>query len=275
MKKYYVGILVLCVLVLGLTGYTLVQAAADKQDVSTEKEAREIADKLNDYVRENNEIPESLNETGVSDPPKTVRYSKKSDKEYEFCVTYKSAKSYGYSSPATLLTGGITKDLGTEESYDDYYGGSSSKPSTLYLSYTYKKGENCQTVQPYFYTSYNSRGSASTASKAAQDTERKTDINTLHAQIEAYYAENGKYPAYLELNSTTWRASNMAGLDREALSDPASSGYTLVSSPYKNYYSYEAKGADGKSCSSTITCDSYTLTAYLSDGTTYTKKSLN
>lgn len=275
MKKYYIGILALCVLVLGLTGYTLIQSAAAKQDVQTEKKAREIATKLNDYVRQNQEIPESLNEAGVSDAPKTVRYSKKSDKEYEFCVTYKSAKTYGYSGPETLLTGSITRDLGTEESYDDYYGGSSYKPSTLYLSYTYKKGENCQTVQPYFYTSYNSRGSTSTASKAAQDTERKTDINTLHAQLEVYYNDHGKYPSLSELNSSTWRSTNMKGLDREALRDPAGSSYTLLSNAFKNYYSYTAKSDSGSTCSTTLACTSYTLTATLSDSTAHTKQSLN
>jgi general secretion pathway protein G len=35
----------------------------------------------------------------------------------------------------------------------------------------------------------------------ARDTERKTDVNALHGQIEAYQAQNGKYPTLAGRNS--------------------------------------------------------------------------
>src|SRR3982751_6956611 len=54
----------------------------------------------------------------------------------------------------------------------------------------------------------------------ARDTERKTDVNAIHGQVEAYYAQNGKYPTLANLNDSTWRGSNMKGLDAEALKDP-------------------------------------------------------
>src|SRR3982751_7135212 len=54
----------------------------------------------------------------------------------------------------------------------------------------------------------------------ARNTERTTDIKALHGQVEAYYAQNGKYPTLANLNDSTWRTANMKGLDKEALKDP-------------------------------------------------------
>ena len=34
----------------------------------------------------------------------------------------------------------------------------------------------------------------------ARDTERQTDIKAVHGQLEAYYAQNGAYPALADLN---------------------------------------------------------------------------
>lgn len=113
----------------------------------------------------------------------------------------------------------------------------------------------------------------------ARDTERKTDINALHGQLEAYQAQNGKYPTLADVNSSTWRSTNMKGLDQEALKDPSNNAtdgtqYNLVASPQADAYSYAVtpsgcdNGANGD-------CTGYTLTATLEGGGTYTKQSLN
>src|SRR5438105_14972551 len=62
----------------------------------------------------------------------------------------------------------------------------------------------------------------------ARDTERKTDINALHGQLEAYQAQNGKYPSLDQINengsaNAGWRSTNMKGLDAAALADPNNS----------------------------------------------------
>src|SRR5258708_1962844 len=62
----------------------------------------------------------------------------------------------------------------------------------------------------------------------ARDTERTTDIKALHGQIEAYYASKGNYPSLTDMNDSTWRGTNMKGLDQEALKDPKGSTYTLT-----------------------------------------------
>src|SRR5579885_609873 len=72
----------------------------------------------------------------------------------------------------------------------------------------------------------------------ARNTERETDIKAIHGQVEAYYAQNGKYPTLANLNDSTWRSTNMKGLDQEALRDPKSASYNLVDTPAADVYAY-------------------------------------
>ncbi len=108
----------------------------------------------------------------------------------------------------------------------------------------------------------------------ARDTERKTDIKALHGQLEAYQAQNGKYPTLANVNDAAFRSTNMKGLDPAALQDPKGAAPTLVAAPAANVYAYAVtpagcdNGAGGD-------CTSYTLTATLEGGGTYVKQSLN
>lgn len=118
--------------------------------------------------------------------------------------------------------------------------------------------------------------------KKARDTERKTDINALHGQIEAYQAQNGKYPSLGEINEDAthpaWRGTWMKGLDPAALKDPNGSATTLATTPGNDVYSYEVTPAgcdNGDNGGTGGDCTAYTLTATLEQGGTYTKQSLN
>ena len=118
--------------------------------------------------------------------------------------------------------------------------------------------------------------SLSSTQSNAQDVERQTDIKTLHSHLEAYYAQNGLYPKLTNLNNSSWRATNMRGLDSEALKDPQGTSSSIVAAPAVHAYSYEASVADGTDCSaSDQDCAQYLLTATLSDGNEYLKMSLN
>ena len=102
----------------------------------------------------------------------------------------------------------------------------------------------------------------------AKDTERKTDINVLMSYVENFYASNGYYPTLGNLNNASWRATNMKGLDSQAMVDPDSNlppGLTSVASSVQ--YGYATTGCVNDQCTG------YTLTAKLSDGTIYTKQS--
>lgn len=103
------------------------------------------------------------------------------------------------------------------------------------------------------------------------------DIKALHGQIEAFYAQNGMYPTLNNVNDATWRATNMKGLDKEALKDPGGSNFTLTAKETPNAYSYDVTGDDGgKGCNNTsLDCTTYTLSAMLSADGTYTKTNLN
>lgn len=46
----------------------------------------------------------------------------------------------------------------------------------------------------------------------------KSNINSIYANLEVYYAENGYYPIASQLNSRDWRSANMPGLGGDAIS---------------------------------------------------------
>ncbi len=106
------------------------------------------------------------------------------------------------------------------------------------------------------------------AQEKARNAERTTDIQAVDTHLEAYFSENQKYPLIADLNSDTFRAANLKGLDKEALRDPKNSSYTVVGSPVANSYSYETFAEDGTSpCDNATTdCTKFTLTAKLEGG---------
>ena len=112
----------------------------------------------------------------------------------------------------------------------------------------------------------------------ARNSQRQTDINALDSHLEAYYAQTGSYPSFAVLTSSGWAGANMKGLDPEALVDPKGGNLQSGSSD-ATHYGYDAK-AGGAACTDTGTgtaatsnCDSFTLTATLEGGGTYTKSS--
>lgn len=283
-KKYYIGFGVIAVAVLGLTIFTMSLASAAKQDKQTIEKARDIADKLNDYTSKEAKIPENLDEVGASDVPDTIKYTKKSESQYEFCISYKSASDYSTPDLTSAVTGPLLG--GYSSSLNDYYAdtelSSSYKPSSLYISsYSHKKGEDCQIIEPYLSLrntfSTNSRSSSS-ASNTARDTERKSDINAIHAQLEAYYNEKGSYPTLADMNDSSWRSVNMPSLEAATLQDPQGTSSRLVGYATSAYsYSYTTySDTSSLTCDNiTASCAHYTLSSMLSTGTPYSKTSLN
>ena len=104
-----------------------------------------------------------------------------------------------------------------------------------------------------------------------RNTERTTDLKAVQGQLEAYYAQNGRYPANTDLGTTsaanvTFIQANMKGLDKEALRDPkgTAADYSLVNgtTATANKYAYEATADAGATCDNTTNdCTKYTLTA--------------
>jgi hypothetical protein len=108
----------------------------------------------------------------------------------------------------------------------------------------------------------------SSVANQSHDNKRQTDINALASHIEAYYAEKGYYPTLKELNSSDWRKAHLAGLDTSVFTDPRGSGTSLVATPEKNKYAYTPVGCVDNQCTG------FTLTAFLSNNSPYTKSSL-
>lgn len=114
----------------------------------------------------------------------------------------------------------------------------------------------------------------------ARDSQRQTDINALDSHIEAYYASTGNYPTLAQLTSTTWRGTNMKGLDPEALVDPKNASAIDSTAATIGKYSYvpTQSANSNAACAGTAladdpACDTFTLTAKLEGGTNFTKKS--
>jgi prepilin-type N-terminal cleavage/methylation domain-containing protein len=121
----------------------------------------------------------------------------------------------------------------------------------------------------------------------ARNAKRQTDVQSLQTQVEAFFTQNAYYPSNADMNSISWRATNMKSLDVNAMVDPSSScsptttGSTcLATAPAAKTYAYQPVNSSGTSCEATdTTCSAYTLTATY-EGTvngqsTYVKSNLD
>lgn len=103
----------------------------------------------------------------------------------------------------------------------------------------------------------------------ARDTERKTDIKAVQGHLEAYWADNAKYPTLTDVNDATFRTTNFKGLDLSAFADPKNAGsQQLCGSPSAYCYGYQVTPAGCDN--STTDCTNYVLTADLESGTNQT-----
>ncbi len=116
--------------------------------------------------------------------------------------------------------------------------------------------------------------SFSNVQQKARDTERRTDIQSLHTQLEAYYSQHGFYPSLSNLNDSSFRKTNLQGLSESALETPDFSSSVLLNSPSKNGYSYQTTPSD---CDNNTEqkCLSYALIAILESGEIFEKRDLS
>src|SRR5579864_4321335 len=109
----------------------------------------------------------------------------------------------------------------------------------------------------------------------ARDTERKTDIKALQGHLEAYWADNAKYPTLAQANDTTFRSTNFKGLDPAAFADPKNAAsQQLCAAAAANCYGY-AVTPSGCDNAANGDCTNYTLTADLESGGTFSVQSNN
>lgn len=100
------------------------------------------------------------------------------------------------------------------------------------------------------------------------DTVDQTNIRALQVQLEVYFSNTGYYPTQANFYSADWRSQNMKDMDQTAAT--ASNGKALGQT---GGYTYVPAPAD---CDNVATqCTTYSLSAKLSDGSSFTKESLN
>lgn len=104
----------------------------------------------------------------------------------------------------------------------------------------------------------------------ARDSERKTDINAVAGQLEAFYASKGYYPPKVDFENATFRADNEIRIDTKAFADPSTPATTTFTAGVaggtntaKVYY-YEALNTDNTACTLTTSqCAKYTISSNL------------
>jgi type II secretory pathway pseudopilin PulG len=117
----------------------------------------------------------------------------------------------------------------------------------------------------------------------ARDSKRKTDIAAIQAALESYYSSNNTYPALDDLNSASWRSTNLKGFDANTLKDPKGTAASVQPAVDDTHYGYVVTAGDVASLSSPTTCDgagtpctNFKISAKLeADGSTISKQSNN
>jgi prepilin-type N-terminal cleavage/methylation domain-containing protein len=105
----------------------------------------------------------------------------------------------------------------------------------------------------------------------ARNSKRASDVKSLQTHVEAFFSQSGYYPSIADLNSPSWRATNMKSIDPNALKDPSStcdpspasgSSTCIVATPAAKSYAYAVTDSTGASCEANDqNCSKYTLTA--------------
>ena len=117
---------------------------------------------------------------------------------------------------------------------------------------------------------------ASSFNQKERNNERQNDIKALHLQLEAYFAQNAKYPTLANMNDANWRKTALKSMENDWLKDPKGDKEELVDKPTKNIYAYEVKAADNTPCDNTTKdCTQYVLTATLEGSGTFTRSNTN
>jgi hypothetical protein len=113
---------------------------------------------------------------------------------------------------------------------------------------------------------------AQAAAKAAPvnlDSERKADIDALHAALASYAAQKGSFPTLAALNDASWM-STVLNAHIEQQRDPLTAGSVLANAPKAGTYAYQPTPTSGKGgCDLKNPCMHYKLTATLSNGQQY------
>jgi len=150
-SKYYLVFFILLAVTIGLTIYTLSGASSAKEDARTAQKIGDVANNLSNFTSNHNYVPESLAAADIKNVPPSIKYTKISDTKYQVCVNYRNASTPFDGGWTSLLTGALI--AGSNPSYSA--GTSTPSPffDTFTLAYYHKKGDNCQTVEPFMYSS--------------------------------------------------------------------------------------------------------------------------
>lgn len=248
--KYYVGLAVLMLIVIGLFLFTVGQGAKSKADVKTNKALDDISEKLPDYISSNKKIPGSLEEADIKNVPSSISYTKQDSSTYKLCVEYREAANghdYGNNWGFwlwSLFGGGIPTIDEVEASDSPMHKeeDSTSYLDTYTLMYYHKEGETCRTIKPYINNydyGYNTP-SPSTYGSCSSTSNSLYDIKVV-ATVDKIEDSNGVGTIYFKTDGQIITDNNKGA----ALSEASS----ITSKKYDNI-SYICKDGEKASASS-------------------------
>lgn len=259
-----------------------VQGLRKKQlDQQTAAALSEVETALAEYSATNNgEIPKSVNDlefdehSSLKDNKNTLSRItiEGSGEDYKLCgFFYTDTKSDDNENEE------IKADIGSTVKYALGGGLYGSRFSV------HDKGNFCFEEEDYsiddyssdsnFIDSYSDEGSGSSADDKSKDAERKSAINSIYGQVEVYFAENGVYPSFNDMNNPNFRSTKLIGLMTSTITDPDGILDKFTDTPTQATYSYEVtpEGCDNASKD----CTGVILSATLSNGEIYEKTGSN
>jgi hypothetical protein len=117
---------------------------------------------------------------------------------------------------------------------------------------------------------------STTIKERSNDSQRRTDIKSIQTNLEVFYNDNGRYPAFFEMSSDTWRRSNLREFSLTGLPDDVDPDKVFRLSASRASYGYVPSRDGDTSCENAPdTCQKYTLSALLSSNEVYELESLN
>jgi hypothetical protein len=212
LRKYQIGLAILGLITVAMTILVLVQAGGIKADSKTYAAAQQAATSLENYIASKQVVPASLSAAGITDTSDTIKYTKLSDSSYKFCASYRTASNPSFS--ASDLTGSLlTAQYGAQPSAQSY---GTDGQTTLVVTSDHKKGDNCQTIKPSLYNSYNySSSNALVDPSSGSNTNASTSQSALQ---KAYDTCDKQYPPSTQNTSGYYACLNKADAANNATS---------------------------------------------------------
>lgn len=145
MKKYYIGVAVLTVLVLAVLGFAYVSSLSGRNDRQVRVALEQANRDIENYASSNNKLPTSLNQVYTANPPRNITYERLAADIYMLCGTFTNevvSREGPWAREDRKLTQYAERQKAKQPDVNFVASGSYG-----FYSLSHKKGKNCYLVQ--------------------------------------------------------------------------------------------------------------------------------